>query len=93
MVQRFRRGGPKIVEKSLGRRKWEIPQLVDVSALKFLMIDGHGDPNSKAFEVTIRALYTLAYKQQLGRYYVMPPLEGLWWADDMYTFTTARDKS
>ncbi|MCA9675038.1 MAG: GyrI-like domain-containing protein, partial [Myxococcales bacterium] len=29
----------------------------------------------------------------LGRDYVVPPLEGLWWADDMDAFTVARDKS
>ncbi|WP_420096537.1 GyrI-like domain-containing protein, partial [Brevibacterium sediminis] len=28
-----------------------------------------------------------------GRDYVVPPLEGLWWADDMAAFTSARDKS
>lgn len=64
------------------------------------MIDGHGDPNSsKEFADAIRALYPVAYKlkfaskQVLGRDYVVMPLEGLWWADDMTKFTTARDKS
>src|SRR5690606_28392025 len=31
--------------------------------------------------------------RELGRDYVVPPLEGLWWADDMTSFTVARDKS
>lgn len=67
---------------------------------QYLMIDGHGDPNSsKEFADAIRALYPVAYKlkfaskQVLGRDYVVMPLEGLWWADDMTKFTTARDKS
>ena len=34
-----------------------------------------------------------ASKRELGRDYVVPPLEGLWWADDMESFTAARDKS
>ena len=34
-----------------------------------------------------------ASRQQLERDYVVPPLEGLWWADDMASFTVARDKS
>jgi hypothetical protein len=32
-------------------------------------------------------------KLELGRDYVVPPLEGLWWADDMSVFTTLPDKS
>ena len=64
------------------------------------MVDGHGDPNgSAAFTEAVAALYPLAYavkfasKRELGRDYVVPPLEGLWWADDMDAFTAARDKS
>jgi hypothetical protein len=32
-------------------------------------------------------------KRELGRDYGVMPLEALWWADDMDTFTTRRDKS
>jgi hypothetical protein len=74
--------------------------VVDVPELQYLMIDGHGDPNSSpAFADAVEALYPVAYKlkfaskQDLGRDYVVPPLEGLWWAEDMSAFTTARDKS
>lgn len=35
----------------------------------------------------------LASKRELGQDYVVPPLEGLWWADDMDSFTSARDKT
>lgn len=75
-------------------------QVVDVPDLQYLMIDGHGDPNTDpAFAHATAALYPLAYalkfasKRELGRDYVVMPLEGLWWADDMDSFTAARDKS
>jgi hypothetical protein len=75
-------------------------RVVDVPDLQYLMIDGHGDPNtSPAFTEAVEALYPLAYalkfatKRDLGRDYVVMPLEGLWWADDMDAFTTSRDKS
>ncbi len=74
-------------------------RVVDVPARQYLMIDGRGDPNTSAFAAAIEAIYPVAYalkfasKQELGRDYVVPPLEGLWWADDMDSFTAARDKS
>lgn len=75
-------------------------QMVDVPDLQYLMIDGHGDPNTApAFSAAIETLYPLAYrlkftsKQDLGRDYVVMPLEGLWWASDMDFFTRSRDKS
>lgn len=73
--------------------------VVDVPVLRYLMIDGHGDPNTPVFEQATAALYPLAYrlkfasKSTLGRDYVVMPLEGLWWAPDMAAFTDARDKS
>lgn len=75
-------------------------QIMDVPEVRYLMLDGHGDPNSSpTFAEAIEALYPVAYKlkfaskDSLGRDYVVPPLEGLWWADDLDAFTTARDKS
>ena len=75
-------------------------RIVDVPDLQYLMIDGHGDPNtSPEFTEAVEALYPVAYKlkfaskRDLGRDYVVPPLEGLWWADDMDSFTPSRDKS
>lgn len=75
-------------------------RIVDVPDLQYLMIDGHGDPNaSPAFVAAVEALYPVAYtlkfasKRDAGRDYVVPPLEGLWWAEDMDSFTTTRDKS
>ncbi len=75
-------------------------RIVDVPDTGYLMIDGHGDPNtSPAFAEAIETLYPVAYtlkfasKRDLGRDYVVPPLEGLWWSDDLDAFTVARDKS
>lgn len=75
-------------------------RIIKIPKMKYLMIDGHGDPNtSQDFKDAILALYPVAYKLkfasklELGKDYVVMPLEGLWWAEDMSTFTTARDKS
>ncbi|MDQ3095381.1 MAG: GyrI-like domain-containing protein [Actinomycetota bacterium] len=75
-------------------------RVVEVPDMHYLMVDGHGDPNtSPAYAEALRALYPVAYKlkfasrRDLGRDYVVPPLEGLWWAQDMDSFTAARDKS
>lgn len=74
--------------------------LVEVPDLSYLMIDGHGDPNTSAeFTTAVEALFPLAYtlkfdsKRSLDRDYAVMPLEGLWWADDHASFTSARDKS
>jgi hypothetical protein len=75
-------------------------RITRVPDLRYLMVDGHGDPNtSPAFTEAVEALYPVAYKLKfaskrgLGRDYVVMPLEGLWWAEDMDAFTAARDKS
>ena len=72
-------------------------RIVEVPDLQYLMIDGRGDPNtSPAFAEAVASLYPVAYKlkfaskRDLGRDYVVPPLEGLWWAEDMASFTAAR---
>ena len=74
--------------------------VIDVPKMQFLMVDGHGDPNTaREYGEAIEALYGVAYKMKfiskkvLERDYVVPPLEGLWWAEDMAAFSTARDKS
>ena len=82
------------------RAKHGVFDVVEVPPLQYLMVDGHGDPNTAPeYAAAIAALYPVAYalkfhsKRELGRDYVVPPLEGLWWADDMASFTDARDKS
>ena len=68
--------------------------------MQYLMADGHGDPNvAQEYQDVVEALYAVAYKikfaskKLLGKDYVVPPLEGLWWSEDMSSFTTIRDKS
>ncbi len=75
-------------------------EVVDVPRLQYLMVDGHGDPNtSTSYADALASIYPAAYalkflsKRELDRDYVVPPLEALWWADDMDAFTSARDKS
>ncbi|VVB75068.1 GyrI-like small molecule binding domain protein [Candidatus Tiddalikarchaeum anstoanum] len=70
------------------------PSTVMVPELNYLMIDGAGYPGeSKEYTDSISALYPIAYnlkfmsKLELKKDYVVPPLEGLWWADDMDDFT------
>lgn len=75
-------------------------RVVEMPELQYLMIDGHGDPNtSTEFSTALETLYPVAYKlkfaskKELGRDYVVPPPEALWWAEGMAAFTTERDKS
>lgn len=68
---------------------------VEVPPLKYLMIDGFGNPNdSDEFGTAVEALYALAYKIKFSIKqanpsldYTVMPLEGLWWADDMSKFS------
>lgn len=70
--------------------------LVEVPQMNFLMVDGKGNPNtSKAFSDAVETLYPLSYTLKFmvkngdtGMDYVVPPLEALWWAEDMSAFTS-----
>jgi hypothetical protein len=75
------------------------PQLVEVPEFKYLMIDGRGDPSSvPEFAEKIQALYGLAYTmkfmlkqdRQAAIDFVVPPLSGLWCADDITAFQSGR---
>jgi len=74
-------------------------EIVEVPPLQYLMIDGHGDPNTQEYADAVSTLFPVAYKlkflskKELDRDYVVMPLESLWWAEDMGSFTTDRDKS
>lgn len=69
--------------------------IVEVPKWNYLMIDGEGNPNtSQSFHNAVEALYSLSYtlkfmvkKGTLGINYGVLPLEGLWWADDMSSFS------
>jgi len=75
-------------------------RIVEVPPLQYLMVDGRGAPNTaQEYADALAALYPVAYKlkfasqRDLGRDYVVPPLEALWWASHMDVFTSARDKA
>ena len=72
---------------------------VAAPALRYLMLDGSGDPNTApAFAAGVEALYTAAYtlkflckKGPQAQDWGVMPLEGLWWTDDPAGFA-AQDK-
>ena len=70
--------------------------VVKVPQMKFIMIDGAGVPGNDEYTNALSWLYPLSYglkfnsKKTLRKDYVVPPLEGLWWADDMNAYTTGR---
>lgn len=70
---------------------------VDVPAMQFVMVDGAGNPNTAAsYKTAVEWLYSVSYamkfaaKAALGKDYTVPPLEGLWWADNPAAFVTRR---
>lgn len=90
---------PKKELKHLYRPSAKKIVVVDVPPMNFLMVDGHGDPNTaQEYQDAVEALYAVAYalkfmsKKEKGMDFVVPPLEGLWWVDNMEEFTT-EDKS
>ncbi|NTU72436.1 MAG: hypothetical protein HGB10_11545 [Coriobacteriia bacterium] len=70
--------------------------LVDVPPMNFLTVDGAGDPNtSTTYAQAVEGLFAMSYalkfaskKGALAQDYTVMPLEGLWWADDMSSFTS-----
>lgn len=68
--------------------------IVEVPSMKFLMIDGKGYPGtSQEYQDAMETLYPVSYTlkfmmKKKGKDYVVMPLEGLWWADDMDVFTS-----
>lgn len=81
--------------KHLYRPSAEKVERVDVPEMKFLMIDGHGDPNtSRDFADAIEALFGVSYtakfivkKGETAIDYSVMPLEGLWWVENMADFS------
>ena len=73
--------------------------VIEIPEMQFLMIDGMGSPgDSEEYLNALGALYPVAFKVKFlskakGKDYVIPPLEGLWWADKMDDFIKGnRDK-
>lgn len=70
------------------------PEIVEVPSFNYLMIDGKGNPNTaEEYKLAVSSLFQLAYalkftiKRSLGIDYGVMPLEGLWWTEDMATFS------
>lgn len=71
------------------------PCLVEVPAMRFIAVEGAGDPNEEdgAYKHAVELLYGLAYTLKMSYktdyaipgffQYVVPPLEGFWWQPDV----------
>ena len=67
------------------------PTLIEVPKMKFIMVEGMGNPNSNngEYQKAIKILYGLSFTIKMSKMgenkingyfeYVVPPLEGLWW--------------
>ena len=60
------------------------------------MIDGAGNPEGEPFQRALQWLFAVLHpiklvaKERMGRHYIEPPLEGLWWADDIADFVAGK---
>lgn len=64
------------------------PGTIDVPAIRFIAVDGTGDPNGESYQQAVSLLYALTFtikmskmggKQPAGYVeYTVPPLEGFW---------------
>lgn len=80
------------------------PALIQVPAIKFIMVDGTGNPNTcEAYKNAMEIMYGLSYGIKMSKMsgnqpegyfeYVVPPLEGLWWGGDAdFTSMEIKDK-
>ena len=71
------------------------PQIVDVPRTNYIALRGKGDPNEEngAYQKAISVLYAVAYTLKMSYKtdyriegffeYVVPPLEGFWWQDNI----------
>jgi hypothetical protein len=100
-AKQFSQGGDEMVmkldfkktEKQLYAPSAKQFEILEVSPLHYLMIDGAGNPNtSQDYKDAVEALYAVSYtlkfmsKKTLNTDYAVLPLEGLWWSEDMATF-------
>ncbi len=70
------------------------PALVTVPPMRFLTVDGRGNPNEEGgeYQQAVELLYALSYTIKMSKLsgrqpqgyvdYTMAPLEGLWWLSD-----------
>ncbi len=66
--------------------------LVDVPKMRYVMIDGHGAADRTALDQAVKWLFAAIYpvkriaRERMGKNFVEPPLEALWWADEPQDF-------
>ncbi len=79
--------------KDLYQAKIGKPAVIKVPKMKFIMIDGNGDPNtSQEYIDALETLYPVAYtikftcKNKYDTDFGVMPLEGLWWTENMADF-------
>lgn len=80
------------------------PSIVNIPKMNFIAIRGKGNPNDAdgEYQETIGLLYAIAYTIKMsyktahkirGYFeYVVPPLEGFWWQNDMVATIDYNDK-
>ena len=71
------------------------PEIVSVPAMNYIAVRGRGNPNEEdgEYKKSIELLYGIAYTIKMSKKgdhkiegyfdYVVPPLEGFWWQDDV----------
>ena len=78
------------------------PSIVTVPKMNYIAVRGHGDPNEEdgEYKQAIGLLYAIAFtikmskkgSHQIEGYfdYVVPPLEGFWWQDEVLSETSEK---
>ncbi len=70
--------------------------IIKVPKMRFLMIDGKGNPECEPFSRALQWLFAVTNplkriaRRRMGRNFVEPPLEGLWWADKIADFVAGK---
>lgn len=71
------------------------PEIITVPSMNYIAVQGHGDPNEEdgEYKASIPLLYSVAFTIKMSKKgnhiiegyfdYVVPPLEGFWWQDDL----------
>ncbi|MFT8709489.1 MAG: GyrI-like domain-containing protein [Sporolactobacillus sp.] len=72
------------------------PDIVRVPSVNYIAVKGKGDPNEEggAYQLAVSILYAIAYTLKMSKKgahqiegffdYVVPPLEGFWWQDNVH---------
>ncbi|MFL2130537.1 MAG: GyrI-like domain-containing protein [Ruoffia tabacinasalis] len=79
-----------------------MPEIIDIPKMKFIAIDGMGDPNELdgEYQAAVKQIYSLAYTIRMSErngytiddffVFVVPPLEGYWWQDGVHGVDSSR---